>query len=75
MIDVCAAPQKYTSLPDPRQRDADDACAEAATLVVRAILGRVDASLWTLRALGALENPFYGHRGMAVAIDERGGAP
>ena len=53
MIDVCAAPQKYTSLPDPRQRDADDSCAEAATLVVRAILGRVDASLWTLRALGA----------------------
>lgn len=31
--------------------------------------------LGTLRALGALENPFYGHRGMAVAIDERGGAP
>lgn len=53
MIDVCAAPQKYPTPPDPRQRHDDDSCAEAATLVVRACLGRVDAYLWTLRALGA----------------------
>ena len=53
MFDVCAAPQKYPTLPDPRQRQGDDSCAEAATLVVRACLGRVDAYLWTLRALGA----------------------
>lgn len=53
MFDVCAAPQKYTPPTAPRQRGADDSCAEAATLVVRACLGRVDAYLWTLRGLGA----------------------
>lgn len=31
----------------------DDSCAAAAAGIVRAVLGRVDASLWTLRALGA----------------------
>lgn len=31
--------------------------------------------LGTLRTLSALENPFYGYRSSAVAIDEIGGAP
>ncbi len=49
-----SAPQKYTPPPSPRQREASDSriSGEAAG-IVRAILGRVDASLWTLRALGA----------------------
>lgn len=53
VIDVCAAPEKYTSPTTARQREGDDSCAGAAAGIVRAILGRVDASLWTLRALGA----------------------
>jgi len=48
-----SAPKPYTPPPSPRPCAPDDSCAAAAAGVVRAILGRVDASLWTLRALGA----------------------
>lgn len=51
---LCAAPEKYTSPTPPRQRGGIDSCIRPeAEGIVRAILGRVDASLWTLRALGA----------------------
>lgn len=49
-----SAPQKYTPPPSPRQRGGiDSRIRPEAEGIVRAILGRVDASLWTLRALGA----------------------
>ena len=48
-----SAPKPYTPPPSPRQCVPDDSCAGASAGIVRAILGRVDASLWTLRALGA----------------------
>lgn len=57
MVDVCAAPEKYTPPLSPRQRETSDSKpashGDPAEGIVRAILGRVDASLWTLRALGA----------------------
>lgn len=54
MVDVCAAPKPYTPPTTARQREASDSrIRPEAEGIVRAILGRVDASLWTLRALGA----------------------
>ena len=53
MIDVCAAPEKYTSPITARQREGSDSVPGAAEQLMRAILGRVDGTLWTLRALGA----------------------
>lgn len=53
MVDVCAACGRYTTRIIPRQREADDSVAPAAEQLLRAILGRVDGTLWALRTLGA----------------------
>lgn len=53
MVDVCAACGRYTTRINQRQREADDSVAPAAEQLLRAILGRVDATLWALRTLGA----------------------
>ncbi len=51
---LCAAPEKYMPPTPPRQRGGiDSRIRPEAEGIVRAMLGRVDASLWTLRALGA----------------------
>ncbi len=53
VVDVCAACGRYQRETFTRQREADDSVAPAAEQLLRAILGRVDGTLWALRTLGA----------------------
>lgn len=68
MVDVCAARQKYTPPSAPRHPTTE----RSADGIVRAVLGRVDASLWTLRALGAVAHVDELRRSLRdlLAVDE-----